>query len=856
MNKNIYFLIGLLLATVSSLAQFTINGKIIDQETKLPVGNVNIQIKGMSGGSISASDGNFHLESSKQTVVLLFTSIGYKPLSLKTILDEGSNNLGLILLEQHPYPLDEITINAGLSEDKELPISISSVSSKSIENKLGDRPLPQIMENVPGVFSTRNGGGSGDARLSIRGFQQENISLLLNGIPINGQENGLVYWSNWLGLANAAAEIQIQKGPGLANASVNSVGATVNIITRNSNKPKGGSVGFEISSYGNMNTTIALNSGKLKSGWNTSLMLGFGSGPGYVDATQFKSFSYFFSTNKDFGKHKLAITLIGAPQRHEQRTLKLSEEEVIKNGLKFNKDWGGFNGQKKNASQNFYHKPFLSINHNYKINQKNKISTAAYFTVGSGGGQWSESFNYAPSIFSYRDHAGQIEWESIYSNNATHQGTHTLENGETVSGYSLNVQTNFLASHLQTGIMSNYEHNFNQNLSLKAGLHYRYFNSFLREEIDDLLGGDFFIEDYGWSLAGVAGRNQIKTVGDIIRVDNSSIINFASAYTQLLYNSNSINAYFSANANNNWYQRDDRFNYITNTKSETVVKPGFDLRAGFLYKIKKRQQIFVNAAYISRAPYFKYVFGNFTNVVVKDLKNENIKTIELGYKLKSGIISTQLSAYLSSRNNVSMLSNEYVQLEDNTQTRAMVNGLNSIHKGIELDFAVELTENIKLGGWLSLGDFKWENNVSATLFNDNNVAVDTVNVFVEGLNIGGTAQQQFGGFVDFRLLESIFVKVEYLYFNRLFADFDPTNRSNPEDRQQAFQLPSYGLANAYIGIPFKIGDQFCRVQLNVYNVLNKTYIVNGEDGIDHNLESFKGFWSFGRNLSIGFRLNF
>ncbi len=856
MNKNIYLLLGLVLMSTCSFAQFSIYGKIIDGETKSPVANVNILFDGMTEGSISASDGSFNLGCSNQKGVLLFTSIGYKTNSLRLKLNRGNNDVGLIILEQQPYPLDEITINAGLSEDKELPLSISSVSNQSIEQKLGNRPLPLIMENVPGVFSTRNGGGSGDARLSIRGFQQENIGLLLNGIPINGQENGLVYWSNWLGLASAAAEIQIQKGAGLANASANSIGATVNIITQNSNRTKGGSIGFEISSYGNINTTIALNSGKLNNGWNTSVMFGFGSGPGYVDATEVKSFSYFLSANNDFGRHKLSITLIGAPQHHGQRTLKLSKEEVQKHGLQFNKDWGGFNGHMKNASENFYHKPFLSINHDYKFNDKNKISTAAYFTLGSGGGQWSESFNYAPSIFSYRDFADQIDWESIYQNNATHQNTYTLFNGDTVSGYSINVQTNFLASHIQTGLMSNFEHIFNQSLSLKTGLHYRYFNSFLREEIDDLLGGDFFIEDYGWSLAGVVGRNQIKTVGDIIHVDNNSIINFASAYAQLLYNTNMVNAYFSVNANNNWYQRDDRFNYITNTKSEIVTKPGFDLRAGFLYKIKRQQQIFVNASFISRAPYFKYVFGNFTNVVVKDLNNETIKTIELGYKIKSGIFNTQLSAYLTSRNNVSMLSNEYVQLEDNTQTRAMVNGLNSTHKGIELEFAVNLQKNLKLGGWLSLGDFKWGNDVSAILFNDNNIVVDTVNVFVKGLNIGGTAQQQFGGFVDFKLLDAIFIKVEYLYFNNLYADFDPTNRSKPNDRQQAFRIPSYGLANAYIGIPFKLGKQFGRFQLNAYNIFNKTYIVNGEDGTGHNLDTFRGFWSFGRNLNLAFKLNF
>jgi hypothetical protein len=612
-----------------------------------------------------------------------------------------------------------------------------------------------------------------------------------------------------------------------------------------------------MSSYGNLNTSIALNSGELSNGWSTSLMFSFGRGPGYVDATYVESWSYFFTAQKKINeKHNITITLMGAPQSHDQRTLKLSNNDVNLNGLKFNKDWGAFNGEKKNASQNFYHKPFLSVNHDFKISKKSTLSNSAYFSVGEGGGRWSESFNYSPSIFSFRDNAGQIDWNSIYENNATHQGTYTLENGETVEGYSVNVQTNFLASHIQTGLMTNFEHKFNENLSFQSGLHYRYFNSYVREEIDDLMGGNFFIEDYGWSLAGVAGRNQIKTVGDIIRVDNNTIINFANAYAQLVYNSNKVNTFVSANVNNNWYQRDDRFNYIENTKSEVVSKSGFDVRAGFLFKANEKNKFFVNAAYISRAPYFKYVFGNFTNVIVRDLKNENVQTIELGYNSHWKFISTKISAYLTSRNNVSMLSNEYVQLENNSSSRAMINGLNSSHKGIELELLLNVNRNLRLGGWLSVGEFKWQNNVSAKLFNDNNIVVDTVNVFAKGLFIGGTAQQQFSLFADFTVLRTIFVKTEYLHFSNLYSNFDPTSRNIPNDFSQPFQLPSYGIVNIYLGIPFSIGNHYAKFQLNTYNLFNKTYIVNGEDGTNHDLESFKGFWSMGRNLSFGVKFNF
>ena len=857
MAYRIKFLIGLFIISSNAFSQSIISGRILDQETNSPIHNVNIHIAEESSGSISSVDGYFEISTEARELNLTFSSIGYKDYNLYFKNSASRIDLGTIFMQEQPYSLDEITINAGLNSELDLPITVSSISSRSIDKKLGDQPLPLILQSTPGVFSIRDGGGSGDSKLNIRGFNQENVSLLLNGIPINGEENGLVYWSNWLGLSAATAEIQIQKGPGLANAAVNAIGGTINIITRNANKEKGGSVSFELTDYGNFNTNIALNSGQLKNGWNTSLMLSFGSGSGYVDATYVKSWSYFFSAHKTFSEnHNITISLLGAPQRHGQRTIKLSNKEVELKGLKFNKDWGGFNGQIENASENFYHKPFLSINDELKLSEKSTLSTSVYLSMGNGGGQWSESFNYAPSIFSYRDDAGQIDWYSIYDNNSNNEGTYTLDNGETVSGYSQNVQTNFLASHIQTGIMSNFEYKINDHLRLISGLHYRYFNSHVREVIDDLMGGDFFIEDYGWSLAGVAGRNQIKTVGDIIRVDNNTIINFLNVHSQLVYDKNKINAFLSANLNNNWYKRIDRFNYIENTESETVAKPGFDLRGGINYKPNGIHNLYINAAYISRAPFFKYVFGNFTNVIVQDLNNENVSTIEAGYRIKWRNLSANVNAYVTSRKNVSTLSNEYVQLEDNSQTRAMINGLNSIHKGLEMELTLNLRRNLNFGTWLSLGDFKWQNDVNATLFNDQNIVVDTINVYANGLFVGGTAQQQFGLFADFSILRTLNIKTEYMYFSKLFADFDPTTRDDANDLSQPFQLPSYGIVNIYIGIPFSIGKLYGNVQLNAYNVFDKTYIVNGEDGDEHNLETFRGFWSFGRNLSAGIKINF
>ena len=856
MKKVFVFL--LLVLSQQSWAQFMVSGNVVDAETGQPLPNVQIVVPGSSSGGVTDKQGAFSVNVSVKKGTLQFAYIGYQTKLLSFSFNEkASLNLGLVQLSCQIVSLDEVTISAGLADRSIDPVSVTEIDSKTIRTQLNDKPLPLLFNTTPGVYSATTGGGSGDAVLTIRGFKQDNIGLLLNGVPVNGVENGLVYWSNWQGLTDASASIQIQKGPGVANMATNAVGGSVNIVTYNADKPKGGSVAYQVTSYGNQKISLALNSGKRPNGWNVSFLGSYENGPGYIDATFVKSWGYYVSATKRFNKNsKLNITLLGSPQKHGQRTLKLTKQEVDTRGYQFNKDWGGHQGSMRNASRNFYHKPFLSVNHYLTIDDNKTWANSFYASYGSGGGLWSESLNYAPSIFSYRNPSGQLDWDAVYNNNANHGGSYVLANGDTVSGYSMNVQTKFLASHMVAGWLSTYEQKFGNGLKLIAGLHYRYFNSFLREEVSDLLGGNFFIEDYGWAVDGVAGRNQIKMPGDIIRINNNSIIHFASAYAQLLYNTEHWNGYVSLNQNNNLYQRVDRFNYVANQKSESVFKPGFDVRAGLAYLFTGRHKLYMNAAWLSRAPYFKYVFGNFTNVPVSNLKNESVMTAEAGYVFNNNGWHIALDGYFTWWKNVSMLSNEYIQLEDNSQTRAMVNGLNAIHKGVEASVGYQWQNRVKLNLFGSLGDYRWQNDVEATLFNNSNVAVDTVFVYASGLKVGGTAQQQMGVSADFSVLSFINLKAEWIWYGKRYADFDPVNRGNPADKMQPYLFPSYNLLNLYANIPFNVAKKHGNLDLSFNNLLNNHFITTGQDGTDHLLNTFKGFWAKGLTFTARLSIYF
>jgi len=861
MNNKIVLslMIAVALATGQITAQTLLTGKVIHAETGEAISNANVLLVENGEGTSTGLSGEFTLQGKLGVSTIKISSVGFVSIFKDVMVkDQGSTDAGIIALYPDVIALDEVNIISSVAVERKTPVALSTIRAKQIETQLGDQTFPQIMKMVPGVYPTRSGGGSGDAEVNVRGFEQENVALLLNGIPISSVENGLVYWNNWIGLSGATRSVQVQRGLGASNVALNSVGGTINIVTKTTESEKGGSIGYSLSSYGNSKLSLALSSGKMKNGVAVNFLGSRTQGPGYVDATYVDAWSYFLSVSKEFNsRHTLVFTALGAPERHGQRTLKLSQNDIDLHGLKFNKDWGSYNGQINNASENFYHKPYITLNHYWKITDRLFMATSAYYSPGYGGGKWTEAYGWGtPTIFEYRNPSGQIDWDAIYQNNANHADTATLANGSMVTGFSKNVQTDFLASHHWGGILSRLEFQKNENFKYTLGIHLRYFKSKLQEKVRDLLGGQYFIDDYAWAADGPAGRNEIKTVGDVIKVDNGAINPSGSIFGQIDYQKNNTNTFLSGTFNNVWYQRYDNYNYVSDTKGDILLKTGFDVKAGINQRIGENHNVFVNGGFFSRAPYFKYVFGSFTNVPTKDLENEKVKAFEVGYGFTATQTRFRVNYYYTYWQDKSFLSNEYIQLENNTQTRAFVTGLDALHTGLEAEIEHQFSKSISLGGVLSLGNWKWKNNVSATLFDDNNTPVDTVNVFADGLYVGGAPQFQVGIYGNANILNTFNLTVNWVYYDRIYAAFDPSGRNNPEDMNQPYRIPGYSIVDLHLYYPFEFINLPAMLNLSCYNLFDTEHIIRGEDGVDHDLESFRGFWGFGRTFNVMLKLSF
>ena len=207
------FAVLVVLGTVTAVAQATLKGKIVDAENNEPLIGATVSVKGSTEGSVTDIDGLFSLKITTSGTTVEFKYLGYKTKTMK-ITKKGVIDLGTITMESDAHVLKDVVVTSSIAVARKTPVAVSSVSMDFIDEKLGAQELPEILKTTPGVHANVGGGGYGDSEIYMRGFSNENIAVMVNGVPMNDMEWGGVYWSNWSGLRDVARTIQTQRGLG------------------------------------------------------------------------------------------------------------------------------------------------------------------------------------------------------------------------------------------------------------------------------------------------------------------------------------------------------------------------------------------------------------------------------------------------------------------------------------------------------------------------------------------------------------------------------------------------------------------------------------------------------------------
>lgn len=890
----------ILIGSSSAIAQSTVIGKVVD-ENDAPLIGATVIVPGTSTGTGTDAAGNFSLKVDAGTQSVEISFIGYVT-ETREIKGGGRIDLGTIVLKTDAVTLQDVIVSQSVAVQRKTPVAVSTVTADEITYKLGGQEFPEILKSTPGVYVTKDGGGFGDAKINMRGFQSANVAVMVNGVPVNDMEWGGVYWSNWAGLSDVTRSMQTQRGLGASKISAPSVGGSVNIVTNGIDAKKGGTFSFGVGNDGLYNLSLSLSTGLTKNGWAMSILAAKRWGDGYIQGTNFEGYNWFVNISKRINdRHQLSLTAFGAPQKHGQRNalndgLTIAEWQKAKNFMgekdmyRYNASYGfDKNGKQRYSSFNEYHKPQISLNHQWQIDYKSSLSTALYMSIGRGSGYsgqgrtsadrnaWKGT-NYGILNTTFRNPDGTFAYDKIQELNAA-----SIDGSRMVMSKNNN-------NHMWYGLLSTYTNQITPSLELSAGVDVRYYIGEHNNEIIDLYDGKYFIDDN--SRRNVKASDNIAAadptwqyeklqVGDKVYRDYDGHVHQEGVFAQLEWTRNKLNAFVSGSISNTGYWRYDRFYYdAEHAESDHVNFLGYTVKGGANYNITDKHNVFANLGYISRAPFFSggaFLQSTTSNVTNPDPLNERVFSAELGYGFRSGIFTANLNAYYTLWMDKSFVRS--TQMSNGDYARINLGGVDARHMGIELDFSLRPTRWMDITGMLSLGNWIWDSNTKGYIYDSQGqpmtaaldgtvasgiMADDHAWLFLKqkGIKVGGSAQTTGAIGVTVRPMKGLRVSADWNAYGNNYADFwlgSGLNGNQTIEVKDPWRIPWGHQLDLSASYRFKIGNIFATIYGNVNNVYNYNYIMDAQsdalqEGIWQN--AYAVMYSFGRTYTVRVKINF
>lgn len=858
----------------------------------------------------SDNDGKVYFEQVPTgTYTLTATMLSFDTIQKVIKINEKSTSFSIQM--GGSLEIEEMKVIGNLVTDRKTPIAVTKISTQKIEEELGSRDIPMLLNATPGVYATNSGGGDGDSRITVRGFDQRNVGVMIDGVPVNDMENGSVYWSNWFGLDAITSNIQVQRGLGATKIAMPSIGGTINIITAGVGSKKGLSFKQELASGMFLRSTVSYNSGMLKNGFGFTFSGSYKQGNGWVDGTPTQGGFIYAKVQKKIKKHLLSLSAFSAPQKHGQRSFNqpiqyfdsefaadqgvaFNPNGIADKGIRFNEHYGyrTEDGKRKILSErlNYYNKPQITLKDFWQVNKKLSVSNLAYASIGRGGG--TKASNYGALV---RDADGLIDWDAVEQSNKFvnqfGQVVSTIDPYYSPTEYKSNqIITASVNNHFWVGYLGQLNYELSKAWSFSGGLDYRSYKGTHYREIKDLLGGDYIVNNSNENQSSPVLRvgDKMADNGKPYENHRDGLVQWGGVFGQVEYSSTRWTAFLNLSAVVNGYKgidyfqkkqldlgdtvlrigADDVINYNGQTydanssgleyyQTEWKWVPGYTFKAGANYTLNEENNVFLNLGYLNRTPMFSNVIDNNFNRFFENILNEKILAAEVGYSYTLKNFGLNFNAYATNWKNKPIPFGVAIpDPEDPTSTiRLNVQGMDAIHLGTELDLAWNLSKKWSSEVMLSYGDWKW--NSAQTLFIpqlNSNFTFDA-----KGVHVGDAPQSTYSVSLRYEPIKKLYFKVQYMYFDRFYAQFSPFNLKGANAGRDSWKMPAYGLLNLFAGYKYKLKKTELLFNGSITNVLNSRNITDATDnyygtGFDASSASVMFGQGLRFNVSVGIQL--
>ncbi len=903
-NAAMVFLAFLVASSAAGQATSTVTGRVTDDRGS-PVAGVQMvmlhTVTGQQSGGLTGDNGRYLVPGLRPGGPYRVEArmIGYGLQVAEDItLVAGQTRTIDFTMSQEAIALDAIEIFASRAVERKTPVAYSDIPKVQIQQQLGSRDIPLVLNTKPSVYATAAGGGAGDARMTIRGFNQRNVSVMINGVPVNDMENGWVYWSNWDGVGDASASIQLQRGLSAVNLATPSIGGTFNIITDPSAMRPGFFAKQEFGTEGFLKTTVTGATGLMNNKFSLMASGVRKTGEGLFDGTWTDAWAYYLAAAYHVNeKHRLHFFALGAPQRHGQNSYMLNIATISRSfaeglddydpgaledfpeaGRRWSPNYGtvssSYGGRQYtstgpgsgtfsrysasfiNERENYFHKPQVNLNWYYYIKRGLTLSTVAYFSGGDGGGTGT---------------LGSLAWDYTYTQRFP-DWDGTIDRNQANADGARGILRNSVNNQWTIGAISKLKMEVSEPVTLEVGLDWRTAEIEHYREVRDLLGAQYFrcnsANRCGSSDFWTSESDFERVLGDQIDYNFTNTVDWFGGYFQGEYTEGRFSAYGMTGVSTIKYTYTNHFR-DDGTGNELFAETdniwGFQVKGGGLYNLTDEFELFANAGFVSKVPIFDGVIDDYAGAINPDPKNEKFTSVETGvtYRRLDRSLTARFNLYFTQWNDRTQTRG--VTLEDGSDALFNLLGLNARHMGAELEVAFQPIDLVRLDVGGSLASWTYTDDVEGTYRPSPSEPPEPFNFFVKDLKVGDAPQTQLYYGLSVYPIQGLYLNMLGKTFTRHYGEFDPFSRDDETDRKQSWQTPGYTVFDFHAGYDLPISQTGFRIGLfaNVFNMFDTEYIqdavdnseYNGYDG-DHDADDAEVFFGLRRTFNVGLQVRY
>jgi len=872
MKKIVLFVILTTLLCLPLYAQVgKIAGRVTIEDSGQPLANAAVILVGMDIGTYTKNNGTFTISDVPVGMAKIQVRyMGYGTMDYEVEVKENETAIVNAKLAVESIGIEGISVLSDRA-DADTPIAYTDLDKEEITSSLGSRDIPLVLTTTPSVYSTGQGGGAGDARLNIRGFDQRNVAIMINGVPVNDMENGWVYWSNWDGLGDATSSIQVQRGLSAVNLAVPSIGGTMNMITDPTQMREGAMFKQEYGSGNFQKKTLVANSGLVDDKYAFSFNVTRKTGDGVIDATWTDAWSYYLAAAYNINdKNKIEFYAAGAPQRHGQnlymQNMAAYNHDYAKDesgvpsdelddyfdafneseaGMYYNENWNVVDPNYKgkqwwdgdihdrfsptllNERENYYHKPQINMNWFTKINEKLDVYSILYYSGGKGGGTGT----YGSVNWDYSGPSRIVDFNS------------TIAENDTLSTGSAGILRNSVNQQWTVGLISRAYYKLSDSFKSSVGIDWRTAEIDHFREVRDLLGGDYFFFD-GNDFD--SADDYEKELGDKIDYYNTNKVGWFGGYAQGEYAKDKLRATFMGGLSSVRYQYTDHFVMDTEgdelyTETDWIL--GYQAKGGANFRINNNVGVYGNAGYINKCPIFDEVINDWTGELVENPENEKFMSLETGLNFAGldGLLTANAGFYFTSW--IDQNKSFSVDTPDD-EIKIFVSGIDSRHMGAEMELQYQPISFAKFDLSVSKGDWVYLNDLEDVTYEAAPDSEATLDIYVKDLKVGDAPQTQLALGTSFYPVEGLDLNFTYKYFDDFYAAWDPFSRQDPDDRVQSWQIPAYGVMDLHMSyqLPTIVKGFGIEAYAHIFNLLDEVYV---QDAVDNSAYNAWAEWGSG-----------